>query len=117
MDAEEWRQYEWWVNSQQDPKKFKWSSPDKAGTNKASNPVAKMFEMVRQQGDKVKKGNPEEFARVTGKDLIYIDLRTRLYYKEDGTLTTYDPKKDKFGDTVVKIADDEFKRRYQIEST
>jgi len=115
MDAEEWRQYEWWVNSQQDPKKFKWSSPDKGGTS--TNPIAKMFQMVEEKSDSVVKGSAEEFAIHTGKTLIYIDLTTRKYYTSDGQLTQYDPRQDKSGDTVVKVADDEFKQRYNIGST
>lgn len=101
LDSDELARYEWWVNSQQDPKKFKWSSPDKAGTQKAGGVMQNLLNLAGKFGKNIPKGSAHEYAKATGKTVIYIDLKTRKYYTEDMQETTYDPKQDKEQKYVV----------------
>lgn len=69
LDADELADYKWWVNSGQDPKKFVWSSPDKAGTE----PVVPLEELVKQfQGFAGGVEKAKEVAFHLGRPLIYI---------------------------------------------
>lgn len=69
LDADELAQYRWWVNSQQDPKKFSWSSPDKAGTE----PIVPLAQLVKQfQGFAGGVEKAKEVAKHLQRPLVYI---------------------------------------------
>ena len=81
LDADELEDYHWWVNSQQDPKKFKWSSPDKAGTD----PILPMTVIAKRLSRVFGGGNIEkakEVAKHLGRPLIYI-IAPDTYLDED----------------------------------
>jgi hypothetical protein len=85
IDADELDRYYWWINSQQDPKKFKWSSPTKGGTENAGV-LDKLFIMAQKFGGSKAatnvKGNPLEFAKHTGRPIVYMD-NDRQFYKDE----------------------------------
>lgn len=63
--------------------KWKWSSPDRAGTKPSgtqeiTNSIAGF--VVKQTGGRVEaNGSAEEFARVTGRPLAYVDEAGNLF--------------------------------------
>lgn len=83
LDRDEVDFYHWWINSQLDAKKFPWSSPDKAGTDKAQSPLNKLVEFAfKLTKGKFIKGDPMEFHRATGAPYVYMDENRQFYDKE-----------------------------------
>ena len=69
LDAEELEEYRWWVNSNQDPKKFKWSSPDKAGTEPLE-PLEVLVKRYQAFAGGIEKA--KQVALHLGRPLVYL---------------------------------------------
>lgn len=83
MELEELSNFRFWVLAQQDPKKFKWSSPDKAGT--ATNLGDKIIQFAQEKlGATPIKGDIWTHARQKGMQPIY------QIQKDDGSLMFVD---------------------------
>lgn len=87
LELEELDSFRFWVLAQQDPKKFAWSSPDKAGTVKPQDVGGKI---VRFAVQKLKarpiKGDIWTLARQRGMKPVY------RVEKEDGSVVFVDEK-------------------------
>jgi hypothetical protein len=87
MDAEELERYYWWINSQQDPKKWRWSSPDKAGTEpilpvyQQSLDLAPLF--IGNITYEERHNKAIDFAKATGRPIVYM-TPDKAYYDESG---------------------------------
>ena len=86
MDADEIERFRWWVTAQQDPKKFEWSSPDKAGTE----PIRPLFEVVEEMTAffptydwQTKYERAKDVSDSLGRPLIYM-AKDRRYFDEKG---------------------------------
>lgn len=86
LDLEELAQYNWWVNSQQDPARFPWSSPDKAGTE----PVLSLVQEVKNIAAMLPELTYEEryqraidTARALERPVVFMDA-DRNYWDEAG---------------------------------
>lgn len=88
MDKEELDRYHWWINSQLDPKRWHWSSPDKAGTE----PVVPIFEAAQEIAPYLPSYDLDEkyrraydMSRALGRPIVFMD-RNRNYYDEEMNL-------------------------------
>lgn len=80
LDKQEWDDYKWWVQAGQDPDKFAWSSPDKAGTEDPMDFVESVTRFTKAIG-KSQHTSPEQVAEALGRPfLLYDGLK---YYDKD----------------------------------
>lgn len=90
LDEAELDEYHWWINSQLETKKqkWKWSSPDKAGTI----PFPKEFEQAgfKELERQIQAGmyekhriKLEDVKKTSGREVLYIDKERKLW-TEDG---------------------------------
>ena len=73
LELEELDSFRFWVLAQQDPKKFKWSSPDKAGTVKPQDVGGKIIRFAVQKFGAALpvKGDIWAMARMHGMKPVY----------------------------------------------
>lgn len=85
LELEELDSFRFWVLAQQDPKKFKWSSPDKAGTVKPQNVGGKIVRFaIERLKARPMKGDIWTLARQRGMKPVY------RIEKEDGSVVFVD---------------------------
>lgn len=86
MDADEIERFRWWMTANQDPKKFEWSSPDKAGTepirpiHEVAKDIAAHFPTYDWQ---TKYERAKDASQALGRPLIYM-TKDRRYIDEKG---------------------------------
>jgi hypothetical protein len=95
LDKQELEDYHWWINSQQDPSKFKWSSPDKAGTE----PIPDLASTIKRAQVAFGKSTigPERMARILGRPIVYYD-GNKFYDEQNSPIVMTD---DLMGQAVV----------------
>lgn len=88
LDLEELDNYRFWVLAQQDPKKFEWSSSDRAGSRDPEYVGQRIMHFAQQRlgAAGVQKGDFWTLARQKGMKPIY------QIEKEDGSLMFVDEK-------------------------
>jgi hypothetical protein len=100
LEAEEKEQYKWWVNSQQDPKKFKWAKDRGNAFQKLLN-LAEI--MTAKNSGKQIRGTPQEFIKATGAKFVYMN-NDRQFFDPDKNPIEFNPRLNK--NTVVLRLDE-----------
>jgi hypothetical protein len=95
LKQDERRQYEWWVNSRQDPKKFKF-------TEDKSNPFDKIFALATKMGGIIK-GSPVDYIKATMSDYVFIDKEHKFYNKRREPIE-FNPRQNR-NVVVVRLED------------
>ena len=92
MDADEIEDYKNYIYAHGDPKKWKWSSPDKAGTAEQVDPGQKIIAFARSQGQRLEMSmtKAKEYARVTGREMVYQDADLTVY-NDSGEVIKFNP--------------------------
>lgn len=94
LDLEERELYSRYLLAHGDPKKFKWSSPDRAGTvslragDTSLGPALKQMMLHAQTSKRF--GSAFEIARSQGREIVFIDAEKRAW-TVDGEPTTRKP--------------------------
>lgn len=102
LRSEELSQYNDYILAGGNPKKWKWSSIDKAGTNDVGNVHNVLLAMAggqREKGVGETRGTLEEFAKATGRRILYVGADNLLYDETGLLITQVDP-----ADMVVPYA-------------
>jgi hypothetical protein len=88
LDQEEIDSFRFWVLAQQDPKRFTWSSPDKAGTSTPDiGQKAILFAQQKLGAGAIAKGDIWTLARLRGMEPVYQIEKpdgTKVYVDEKG---------------------------------
>ena len=89
--TEEKAQYQWWVNSQQDPKKFRWVED--------GNAFDKLFALAMAMSEKgvggLIKGSASEYINATGAKFIYMDANKKFYDSDKNPIANFNPREQK----------------------
>lgn len=102
LDAEELEAYEKYLLAGGDKRKWKWSSPDKAGTEIYRKAFERVTETLIQFGREVfkiditsmPKGRSREYARATGRKLLLMNPDGILFDELGQVTTEFDAKVD-----------------------
>lgn len=100
--------YRWWVNSQQDPKKFKWLYAAKSYLSSAANSLLDLVKGLIADPNKPNpiRGSAYEYAKATGNPIVFMRIRGDkiTYFNEDMTPKPpeYDARRDRKS-VVVRI--------------
>lgn len=100
LEQDEVERYYWWVNSQQDPKKFKWQM----SKEKTQSPIQSLIELAKKKFKGGIKGNAYEYANATGKEIVYMEFQDgirKFFDKDNNLIPDFDPKSKRDRDKVV----------------
>ena len=97
LDLHEQDDFRFWVLAQQDPKKFSWASPDRAGT--VTDASQQVMAYAKELGALPVKGDIWTYAKAVGMVPVY---KVKVFDEDTGKFLRYDyvDESGKFVDTT-----------------